>query len=89
MNSREQGPFCQSCAMPMHKPEDFGIEANGIRSNDYCTYCYQEGAFVQPDITREGMIDFCTNILMEKGIMPKEQASIMLKQTIPNLKRWK
>jgi len=31
MNTAQpQGPFCQSCAMPMHQPEHFGKEADGF-----------------------------------------------------------
>ncbi len=75
--------------MPMQKPEDFGTEANEIRSNEYCTYCYQKGTFTQPDITQDGMIEFCTNVMVQQGIMPREQASTLLKETIPTLKRWK
>lgn len=52
-----QGPFCQSCAMPMEKPEDFGTSADGNRNEEYCRYCYQSGKFTDPDITREQMIE--------------------------------
>ena len=44
------GPFCQSCAMPLAKPEDFGTTAEGWRQNDFCHYCDEEGKFPQPDI---------------------------------------
>ena len=36
---------CQSCYMPMNKPEDFGKEADGSPSDDYCVHCYQDGDF--------------------------------------------
>ena len=28
--------FCQSCAMPLENPEDFGTESCGAKSADYC-----------------------------------------------------
>lgn len=38
--------FCQSCAMPLeHDPQHGGTEADGSRSEKYCSYCYQNGAF--------------------------------------------
>jgi hypothetical protein len=35
-----QGPFCQSCAMPMETPEMFGTHADGSKSEEYCAYCF-------------------------------------------------
>ncbi|MFP4416768.1 MAG: zinc ribbon domain-containing protein [Chitinispirillaceae bacterium] len=75
--------------MPMHKPEDFGTEANGIRNNDYCNYCYRDGAFTNPDLTMNEMMDFCTNTMAEQGIMPREQAAALMKEALPNLKWWR
>ena len=37
--TQQLSPFCQSCAMPLSKPDDFGPEANGFWQNDYCSYC--------------------------------------------------
>jgi len=34
--------FCQSCYMPMVKPEDFGTEKDGNSSLDYCCHCYED-----------------------------------------------
>ena len=39
---------CQSCGMPMGREEDFGREADGALSKDYCTYCYQNGHSRRP-----------------------------------------
>lgn len=89
MDMQEKGPFCQSCGMPMHKPEDFGTEADGTRNNDYCSYCFQNGAFTAPEMNVEQMIEFCTNVMDEQKIMPREEASAMLKEMLPKLKRWR
>ncbi len=53
--TQSQGSFCQSCTMPMHKPEDFGTNTDGSKNDEYCHYCYQNGKFVEPDITMEQM----------------------------------
>lgn len=81
-----QGPFCQSCAMPMTKDEDFGTEADGSKSQDYCHYCYQNGAFVNPNMTCEEMVEFCANKMKEMN-MPEETIA-QTKTFIPTLKRW-
>jgi len=35
--------FCQSCAMPMAKSEDFGMEVDCNPNRDYCCHCYSDG----------------------------------------------
>ncbi|MDY6989808.1 MAG: zinc ribbon domain-containing protein [Thermodesulfobacteriota bacterium] len=84
-----KGPFCQSCAMPMEKPEMFGTLSHGSKSQQYCTYCFQEGAFTEPDISMQEMIDKCVAIMDQQNIMPKDQAQDLMAETIPFLKRWK
>ncbi len=83
-----RGPFCQSCSMPLMKPEDFGTGPHGFRINDYCHYCFENGAFTEPNITMQEMIGKCIKIMIEQGIMPEQQARALMSQTIPILKRW-
>jgi hypothetical protein len=83
-----RGPFCQSCGMPLEKPEDFGTAASGFRINDYCRYCFQDGAFTDRDISMEGMIDKCVKIMVKQGIMPEPRARALMTEVIAKLKRW-
>ena len=83
-----KGPFCQSCGMPLQKPEDFGTAANGFRVNDYCHFCFQNGAFTEPHINMQDMIDKCISIMARQGIMPEQQAKALMTDVIPRLKRW-
>jgi putative zinc ribbon protein len=83
-----QGPFCQSCAMPMEKPEMFGSHADGSISEDYCAYCFQKGTFTGPDISMQEMIDKCVTIMNQREIMPEGQARNLMEKTIPSLSRW-
>jgi hypothetical protein len=85
--NQAQGPFCQSCAMPMNKPEDFGTNADGNRNTEYCHYCYQDGRFVNPNATVQEMIDISTGA-MRKMNLP-ETLIEQTKQYIPMLKRWR
>jgi hypothetical protein len=89
MSSQEPlGPFCQSCGMPLNQAEDFGTSVEGHRVNDYCHFCYQAGAFINPDITMEEMIDLCVGIMVQRG-MPEPKARAMLTDVLPHLKRWR
>jgi len=54
--NEQKGLICQSCVMPMEKPEDFGTEADGSRNEEYCRFCYRDGGFTDPDIIMEQMI---------------------------------
>ena len=84
-----KGPFCQSCAMPMDKPELCGTKADGSKSQDYCVYCYQKGQFTEPDISMEKMIDKCVGQMVDKKIMSEKKARKLMVQYLPPLKRWK
>lgn len=84
---RQQDPICQSCAMPLRTPEDHGTEANGRIADEYCRFCYQHGAFTYP-ATVTSMIELCSKILADRG-MPFAQAEQLMKQAIPQLKRWR
>jgi hypothetical protein len=87
MNTMPQGPFCQSCSMPMTKPEDVGTSADGSPSDLYCTFCYQGGKFTRPDITMDGMIAQVTDIMIGMG-MPNDLIE-KTKGFIPTLARWR
>lgn len=48
--------ICQSCGMPLNKDKKGGgTEADGSHSTGYCSYCYSDGHFIQPDLTCEEM----------------------------------
>lgn len=88
MDEQRQMVICQSCGMPMTKPEDFGTNADGTPNQEYCTHCYQGGAF----LSQMDLKDFTEQqirIAVEKLGMDEVQARDMTKRTLPNLKRWK
>jgi hypothetical protein len=79
---------CQSCGMPLSKdPENGGTNADGSKSEMYCSYCYQKGAFTQPDFTAADMKVFCKEKMKEMGF-PGFVAGFFT-MGIPKLKRWK
>lgn len=81
--------FCQSCGMPAaHDPGKGGTEKNGSKNEMYCSYCYQNGAFVRPEIdTAKKMQAFCIEKMQEQGFS-KFKAWIFTRG-IPRLERWK
>ena len=83
-----QGPFCQSCAMPMEKPEHFGTHADGSLSQEYCCFCFRNGAFTEPNITMEQMMDKVACFMTENLRVPEAQAKEIVQAFIPKLKRW-
>jgi hypothetical protein len=87
-SQNSNGPFCQSCGMPLQNPEDFGTAANESRVNDYCHFCFQKGSFTEPNINMQDMIGKCVSIMAGQGIMPEPQAKALMTDLIPKLKRW-
>jgi len=85
-----QEKFCESCGMPMGETDElYGTEANGSKSTDYCGHCYDKGAFVDPNATLEGMIDFVSGMMVKDFGFSPEDAKEQCNQGLPNLKRWK
>jgi hypothetical protein len=78
--------ICQSCCMPM-TADLYGTNANGMPNEDYCKYCYVNGAFTTPDLTMERMIEICVPYMVEQGL-EEESARNLLKVSLPKLKRW-
>ena len=87
-SEQPQGPLCQSCAMPMQAPEQFGSEAERSPSGDYCRYCYQNGAFTA-ELTLAQMQDKLVALAIERKFMPEDEARQMADTVIPALKRWR
>ena len=82
-----QGPFCQSCSMPLRDSSLFGSEADGSKSDDYCHLCYRDGAFVS-ETTMEEMVVISAKGMSEAMGTPEDQAQAMLRNILPSLKRW-
>ena len=84
--------FCQSCGMTLTRDEERGTEADGSRSAAYCTYCYQQGQFLQ-NVTMEEMAEHNLQFLAEwnrqNGLaLDEAEARAGLLAFLPTLKRW-
>lgn len=79
---------CQSCGMPFkNDPDGGGTNADGSKSEMYCSYCFHEGEFTQPDFTAADMQRFVKHKLKEMGFFHGLLAGIFTKG-IPKLARW-
>ena len=87
MMSQPEGSVCQSCGMPLSRDErGGGTEVDGRKSTEYCSHCYQHGAFTLPDLTVDQMVERAKGKMIEMHV-PESMAAGMASQ-IPNLKRW-
>lgn len=83
--------FCQSCGMPL-TDDILGTNADGSKNEEYCIYCYKDGAFTG-DYTMEEMADFCAQFVDDynkhtgKSLSREEYKNELLK-FFPMLKRW-
>ena len=68
-------------------PESGGTNADGSKNLKYCSYCYRNGEFTQPEFTVKQMKDFCKQKMKEKGF-PGFIAG-WIASGLPRLERWK
>jgi hypothetical protein len=73
--------------MPLDKEELFGTETDGNLNQDYCIYCYKDGAFTN-NMTLEETIADSINYAEMAG-MTKEVMLEHARTVLPTLKRWK
>ncbi|MGA2822162.1 MAG: zinc ribbon domain-containing protein [Bacteroidales bacterium] len=79
---------CQSCGMPMKKDEKGGgTNADGTKSKTFCSHCYENGKFTQPDITVRQMKDLVKKKLKEVGFPGFLTGLFTI--GIPKLERWR
>lgn len=80
--------MCQSCGLPFNEEHAHFIakEPDGSKSI-YCTNCYKDGKFIDPDLSMEEMIDMIVPILGKS--IGEEDARKVMTTLLPTLKRWK
>ena len=84
--------FCQSCGMPLTE-DMFGTNADGTKNDEYCIYCYKDGAFTT-NMTMEETAALCSQFVdgfnkYTGQNLSREEFKQFLLQHYPNLKRWK
>lgn len=80
---------CQSCGMPLKKDlKGAGSEKDGTLSKMYCSSCYQDGAFKNPEMSLQEMQTLVDDVLKNEMKWWKFFRWLAVKQ-IPSLARWK
>ena len=79
--------ICQSCGMSLDTEAVKGTEKNGLKSNEYCKYCYEDGVFKNPKMKLEDMENNVKNQM--KKLELHEYAIQKAVNILPALKRWK
>ena len=79
---------CQSCAMPLVCPEDYGTNADGSPSGEFCDYCYRDGGYTAPDMTSERMADFLRDFMIREHELDRALADSAARMSVTGLKRW-
>jgi Putative zinc ribbon domain len=82
-------PRCQSCGMPLSDEfKNFGTESDGSPVSEYCMFCYQDGAFTNPDQTVDEMVQSSIDFMTSNLGFSEDQATQMSNDVIRKLKRW-
>ncbi len=81
--------ICQSCGMPLNMdPGKGGTNLDKSKSDKYCSFCFQDGKFVDEGTTLQGKIEKNIQIAVKMG-MPESKAREQVETILPTLERWK
>ena len=80
--------YCQSCGMMFTAPDQHGHEADGTEVEDFCRWCYDDGAYTY-ETTMEDMIEDCAPRMAEARGGTVDESASRLGAVLPTLKRWK
>lgn len=78
--------FCQSCGIPLDRPEVLGTERDHSRSTIYCVHCYRDGAFADAEMTLDEMEDH-----VREGLRKVNASDETIREAVarlPYLSRW-
>jgi len=68
--------------------KNFGTESDGSPVSEYCMFCYQDGAFTNPDQTVDEMVQSSIDFMTSNLGFSEDQATQMSNDVIRKLKRW-
>ena len=72
--------------MPIDDPQLLGTEKNGVKSTEYCKFCYQNGEFTNPGLTMSEMKNRMTEKMDSRNF--SDSAILKALKRFPGLKRW-
>jgi hypothetical protein len=75
--------------MPLNKdPNKGGTNVDKSLSEKYCSFCYQDGEFIDGDISLQEKIERNVKIAVSMK-MPEKEARQMAESILPTLERWR
>ena len=80
--------YCQSCGMMFTGPGQHGHEADGVETEEFCRWCYDDGDYTY-ETDMESMIEECAPRMAEAMGWTLDESVSLLGAILPNLKRWK
>lgn len=83
----DQNSRCQSCGMPLGSGF-YGKNEDGSETHEFCKFCFQQGKFVEPQLTLKQMVERSINFMMAELPLGEEKAARLANEVIPRLKRW-
>ena len=80
---------CQSCGMPIEESAgNFGTEADGSASDEYCSFCFRDGEFTNPHQTVDGMVASSVDFMTANLGFTVAEATELSNNVIRKLRRW-
>jgi hypothetical protein len=67
---------------------NLGTELDGSASAEYCGFCYENGAFTNPEQTVDGMVASSIDFMTAKLGYSLEEATNLFESVIRKLRRW-
>ena len=80
--------YCQSCGMMFTAPDQHGHNADGSEAEDFCRWCYEDGAYTY-ETTMDEMIEDCAPRMAEAMGWTVDESASLLGAVLPTLRRWK
>ena len=79
--------ICQCCGMPLNEDSMVSREPDGSCNEDYCKWCYADGAFVY--VSKDDLIDFLILHMPNPENAPEEVRRSQYDQYLSQLNHWK
>ena len=79
--------ICQCCGMPLTEDEVISRETDGNFNEDYCKWCYADGAFVYT--TKDSLLDYLVANMPNPDNLSDEERRLQFDAYLSQLKHWK
>lgn len=79
--------FCQCCGMPLSEDSMISKEPDGNFNEDYCKWCYSEGAFTYK--TKESLLDYLVSHMPNPENQTETERRKIYDGYLSELKYWR